>query len=428
MHVLVMQHASLFGSLESEQRQQGPCVPLFRKGCFVHFPDDHRENAIPTERNNTQGGISRRGLVLRAALAGGTLTLSGTGLTRAASPLRAQDASPTPMGEPNAQMQEVLDELASLNAIPIASQPPFNARQLPLPADAVLSILSTRGEPAQELVGAVEHRLIPTTNGDLVARVYTPEGEGPFPVLVYFHGGGWVIANLNTYDSSCRALTNAARCVVVSVAYRQAPENPFPAAADDAYYGFQYVAENAAEFGGEPDRVAVGGESAGGNLSTITCLLARDQGGIAPVHQLLVYPVTTFLPEGEGLGTIRQYADAQPLGSSLLQYFGDLYVPDEADRQSPSASPLLAADLSGLPPATIIAAEIDPLLGQGRQYADALEAAGVDVTYTVYEGVTHEFFGMGAVVDTANEAVAEAAARLMESFGGSGGGGGTPTA
>lgn len=369
---------------------------------------------------NVTSELSRRGLVLSAAAAGGALALAGAGLTRSSSPALAQEATPMAMGAPNDQMQEVLDELANLNPIPIESQPPFNARQLPLPADAAISLLSKRGEPAQELVLTVSHSLIPTPNGDLVARVYTPEGTGPFPVLVYFHGGGWVIADLNTYDSSCRALANAAGCVVVSVAYRQAPENPFPAAADDAYFSFQYVAENASEFRGDPAQVAVGGESAGGNLSTVVCLLARDQGGILPVHQLLVYPVTTFLPEGEGAATIEEFALAQPLGAGLLQYFGDLYVPNLEDRQSPSASPLLAADLSGLPPATIIAAEIDPLLGQGRQYADALEAAGNDVTYTLYEGVTHEFFGLGALVDSANEAVAEAASRLNESFGGEG--------
>jgi acetyl esterase len=369
------------------------------------------------ERDTTFGRLSRRGLVAGAALAGGALALSAARVDPFGGLALAQEAPPTAMAQPNDQMQEVLDALAALNpSIPIESQPPFNARQLPLPADAVLGILSQRGEPAQEQVGRVEHRLIPTPNGDLVARVYTPEGDGPFPVLVYFHGGGWVIANLNTYDSSCRALANAASCVVVSVAYRQAPENPFPAAADDAYYSFQYVAANTGEFRGDPSQVAVGGESAGGNLSTVTCLLARNQGGIMPVHQLLVYPVTTFLPEGLGAQTIQQHATAQPLGAGLLQYFGDLYVPSQEDRQSPFASPLLAADLSGLPPATIIAAEIDPLVGQGQQYAEALEEAGADVTYTLYEGVTHEFFGMGAVVDTAMDAVSEAASRLSEAF------------
>jgi len=368
------------------------------------------------------GAASRRGFVTGAAkLTGaGAFALSGAsaGLLRTA----AQDATPAAGGaagdmpEIDPQMQEVLDELATLSKIPIESQTPFNARQLPLPADAVLSLLSQRGESVLEEVAGVEHQLITTPSGDLVARVYTPEGQAPFPVLVYFHGGGWVIAGLDDYDSSCRALANAASCVVVSVAYRQAPENPFPAAADDAYFAFQYVAENAALFGGDPERIAVGGESAGGNLSTVTCLLARDQGGIMPVHQLLVYPVTTFVPEGEGAEAIEQFATAQPLGAGLLQFFGDLYVPNEADRQSESASPLLAADLSGLPPATIIAAEIDPLVGQGQQYADALEAAGVDVTYSLYMGVTHEFFGTGAVVDQANDAVAEAADRLTAAF------------
>ncbi|MDQ3695387.1 MAG: alpha/beta hydrolase [Chloroflexota bacterium] len=381
----------------------------------------------------TLGATSRRNLLAggTALAAGGLLSVAGLpGL--GARPARAQDGTPAPGGTPeplpsavpiDPQMQEVLDELAALTAIPIESQNPFNARQLPLPADAVVSLLSKRGEPAQELVGGVTHELVSTPNGDLVTRVYTPEGEGPFPILVYFHGGGWVIANLNTYDSSCRALCNAAQAVVVSVAYRQAPENPFPAAADDAYFAFQAIAQTAPLFGGDADRVAVAGESAGGNLATVTSMIARDQGGIMPVHQLLVYPVTTFLPEGEAAESIVEHATAQPLGRPLLEWFGEFYIPSEADRQNPYASPLLADDLSGLPPATVILAEIDPLRSQGELYAAALEAAGVDVELTTYQGVTHEFFGMGAVVDIANDAVMQAAGRLQAAFSDTG----TPT-
>ncbi len=389
------------------------------------------DRAIDSIAAAGRAAVTRRGLLGTSAkvAGGGTLALSGLGSARTGGGVFAQDATPVvgdlqgALAGLDPQMQQVLEKLQDLNKIPTVTQTPFNARQLPSPADAVAALLAERGEAAQEAVAGVEHQLITTPNGDLIGRVYTPDGQAPFPVLVYFHGGGFVIANLNTYDASCRALANAAGCVVVSVAYRQAPENPFPAAADDAYFSFQYVAENASLFGGDPDRVAVAGESAGGNLVAVVSLLARDQGGIEPIHQVLVYPITTYQPEGEGAETIQEYATAQPLNAALLDWFEGFYAPDPA---SPSASPLLAADLSGLPPATIIAAEIDPLQGQGRQYADALEAAGNDVTYTLYEGVTHEFFGTGAVVDQANDAVAETADRLRESFDVRGDG--TPTA
>jgi len=391
------------------------------------FAIDRISQTLSTTRQRV---ASRRAVVGGAAkLAGGgaVALASGAAVTRSAmaAPSWAQDATPSADGTtPNPQMQEVLDELAALSNIPIESQTPFNARQLPGVADAALSLLSKRGEPALAPVASVEHRLIPTPAGDLVARVYTPEGTGPFPVIVYYHGGGWVIADIRTYDSSCRALCTAATAVVVSVAYRQAPENPFPAAVDDAFASYQYVMANAAEFGGDPARVAVAGESAGGNLAAVTCLLASAQGVPLPVHQLLVYPVTTFVPEAEGAETVEQFAMAKPLGAGLLTFFGSLYVPNQADKMSPNASPLLAEELGGLPPATIIAASIDPLLGQGQQYAAALEAAGVDVSYTLYEGVTHEFFGLGALVDDAQTAVTEAAARLTESFSAASG---TPT-
>ena len=363
---------------------------------------------------------SRRGFVRgTAVVAGGALALAGVGGGAHRMAALAQDATPAAGSgtvlQPgiDSQMQEVIDELVTLNKVPIAQQTAFNGRQLPLPSDAILSILSKRGEVAINPSVAIEHVLIPTPDDGVIARVYTPAGQAPFPVIVYYHGGGFVIANLDDYDSSCRALATAAEAVVISVAYRLAPENPFPAPVDDAYFAFQYVAENAGLYGGDPDRVAVVGESAGGNLAAVVSLLARDQGGILPVHQVLVYPITTYAPEGEGADTIEEFATAAPLNAALLDWFQGFYAPDPA---SPNASPLLAADLSGLPPTTIILAEIDPLIGQGRQYAEALEEAGNDVTVTEYAGVTHEFFGTGAVVDIANEAVAEVAERLTASF------------
>lgn len=255
---------------------------------------------------------------------------------------------------------------------------------------------------------------MPGEGGEILARVYTPEGEGPFPVLVYFHGGGWVIANLNTYDSSARALTNAANAIVVSVAYRQAPENPFPAAMNDAYTAYQWVVENAAQINGDPNNVAVAGESAGGNLAAVVALRARNEGFQMPVHQLLVYPVTNYAFDTE---SYQVYADAVPLSKALMMWFRDLYLPNPEAGADPYASPLRADDLSGLPPATVILAQIDPLQSEGMAYAQRLMDAGVPTTVEVFEGTTHEFFGMGPFVPQASDTVEMAAAGLRASFG-----------
>ncbi|GAA6619487.1 alpha/beta hydrolase [Scytonema sp. NUACC26] len=340
--------------------------------------------------------------------------LAGSGVAAIAlgsRPLLAKSAEA--VSTPNAQMQAVLDEFASFNAPPIQQLSPMNARNAPTIAHAVMGVLAKRGEPALEFVGDISHILIPGPEGDLLARVYQPSGEGPFPVLVYFHGGGWVIANLDTYDSSCRALTNAANCIVISVAYRQAPEHKFPAAAEDAYAATQWAIANADQINGDPNRVAVGGESAGGNLAAVTCLMARDRGGRIPVHQLLIYPITNYAFDTP---SYQENANAQPLNKALMMWFWSQYLNSESDGSNPYASPLRAESLSGLPPATAIAAQIDPLRSEGQAYAKRLSEAGVSVKATNYNGVTHEFFGTGAVVDKAKQAVKEAAAGLQSGF------------
>ena len=316
---------------------------------------------------------------------------------------------------PEAQMKAVLDELASFNAPPIHKLSPENARNNPTAADAVIGVLAKQGKPAVEMVGDISHQLIPGPAGDLLARIYRPQGQGSFPVLVYFHGGGWVIANLDTYDASCRALTNAAKCIVVSVAYRQAPEHKFPAAAEDAYAALQWVMTNAAQIKGDPRRVAVGGESAGGNLATVTCLMARDRQGKMPVHQMLIYPVTNYAfdtPSYREIGTNPQV----PLNRLGMEWFWDKYLNSPADGSNPYASPLRAKSLKGLPPATVITADIDPLRSEGQAYAQRLRTEGVSIRATNYTNVTHEFFGMGAVVNKAKQAVQQAAAELRSSF------------
>jgi len=360
----------------------------------------------------------RQALIESARLVGGALLLSvGVASVTPDGGQSVAFAQAMPTGGVDPQMQEVLDALAALDPLPLETVIPRQARELPSVADAVQGALAARGQPpAVEPVGQIEHRLIPGGPGSegTLVRIYTPaSGAGPFPVLVYFHGGGWVIANLNVYDASARALANAATAVVVSVAYRQAPENPFPAAVDDAYAAYQWVVGNAATFNGDSAHVAVGGESAGGNLAAVTALLAHQRGLAPPLHQMLVYPVTDFVGD---YPSYQENFDAKPLSTPALQWFGRYYLRSDADRQDPRASPLRAPDLHGLPSATVILAEIDPLRDQGAAYATRLREAGVPVTARLYQSVTHEFFGTGAVVDQAKDAVAVAAAGLRAAF------------
>lgn len=319
-------------------------------------------------------------------------------------------AVPIPPGENlNPQARRVVRTFLELDNPPIPSLSPENARQLATIQDAAKAVQSRLDiDPQIEPVADVSHILIPGPGGELVARVYRPFGHGPFPILVYFHGGGWVIANLDTYDSSARALTNAARFIVVSVAYRQAPEHPFPAAAEDAFASMEWVMDHAQSLGGIPGKVAVGGESAGGNLAAVAALMARDKGAQLPIYQLLVYPITN---DNFDTRSYRQEAHDVPLSRPLMKWFWGHYLADPSDGADPYASPL-RADLHGLPAATVITDQEDPLRSEGRQYALKLRQAGVDVVYRKFTGVMHEFFGMPAVIDKAKQAVALAARGL----------------
>ncbi|WP_202947368.1 alpha/beta hydrolase [Zavarzinella formosa] len=311
------------------------------------------------------------------------------------------------------QMQAVLDQLAALNPKPIDKLTPEEARKQPGPSDAVKALLKKQGKSVDpEPVGSVRDVTFPGAAGKLTARVYAPKGDGPFPVLAYFHGGGWVIAGIDAYDSSCRALCNAAGYLVVSCDYRRAPENPFPAAAEDAFAAYQWVLKNAADWKGDGKKVAVGGESAGGNLAAVVCLRARDKGIQPPVCQLLVYPVTN---NNLDTSSYLENADAKPLNKPMMKWFFAHYIGNQAPH--PYALPLLAGDFSRLPPATIITADIDPLRDDGKEYAWALTKAGVKADHKNFEGVTHEFFGMGAVIDKAKDAVKFDAAGLKAGFG-----------
>lgn len=318
--------------------------------------------------------------------------------------------------------QAVIDQYAKFEAPPIETLSPENARNNPTLKNAVESMaaesamvrtMNVAMPVLPEPVGSVTHRLILSLNGDLLARVFTPEGDGPFPVVVYFHGGGWVIANLDVYEPSCRALCNAAKAVVVSVAYRQAPEHKYPAAVEDAHAALQWVLGHAGELNGDPARVAVAGESAGGNLATVACLKALDEGGRLPAAQLLVYPVTDARMNTP---SYEEQADAKPLNAAMMPWFWKHYLESESQGREPYVSPMLAESLAGLPPAIVITAENDPLRDEGEAYARRLAEEGVSVDAQRYDGVMHEFFGLAGAVSKAADAVKFAAEGLRKAF------------
>ncbi len=267
----------------------------------------------------------------------------------------------------------------------------------------------------EEPIGGVEDRAIPGPAGSVPVRVYTPldRERGALPVLAFFHGGGFVIGDLDSHDGTCRALANAARCAVVAVDYRLAPEAKFPAAAEDCYAAVCWIAENAAAQGFDAARIAVGGDSAGGNLAAVTALLARDRGGPRLAHQLLVYPVIdcafdtpSYLENAEGFFLTRE----------MMRWFWHHYLEKPDHAADPYASPLRASTLAGVAPATVITAEYDPLRDEGEAYAARLRQAGVATSLTRYDGVIHGFFGMGNVIDKARVAVAQAASELRAAF------------
>jgi acetyl esterase/lipase len=280
----------------------------------------------------------------------------------------------------------------------------------------VKSVLRAEGESsAPEEVGKVTERTFAGADGrKLPARVYTPKdaGTGPLPVVLYFHGGGWVVSDIDAYDASARSLANETGAIVVSAHYRQGPEHKFPAAHDDAFAAYRWVTQNAPAFGGDPRRIAVAGESAGGNLAANVAIKARDSGMRMPAHMLLVYPVASGDLES---GSAKEHANAKPLSKDMMFWFAKQYFNSPADALDARID-LVNANLAGLPPTTIVNAEFDPLLSGGELLADRLEAAGVDVEQKTYEGVTHEFFGTGAVVEEAREAMDFAAGRVEASL------------
>jgi acetyl esterase len=302
------------------------------------------------------------------------------------------------------QCKAFLDMLAAAGGPGLNEVPLDEARKVPY------QMIELGG--AEEPVAQVDTRIIPGPV-QIPVRVYRPTLAQDLPALVYLHGGGFVICNLDTHDRLCRSLANASGCVVVSVDYRLAPEYKFPAAVDDAYSATRYVAEHAAEFGIDPNRIAVGGDSAGGTLATVVAMMARDGKGPSLKFQVLIYPLTDVDDDSPSM---REYGENHFLTRDLMKWFTVQYLATEADRRSPRVSPLRAEDLRGLPPAMIITAECDPLRDQGEAYADQLRGAGVPVVLKRYEGMIHPFVSLAGIVEGGRVCIAEAAAAVRQAL------------
>ncbi len=344
----------------------------------------------------------------------------------------ASDSAPTVSGTPadlkpkgqkpawapsiTPQMQVVLEKLAGFNYQdkPIAQLSAKEARMAPTPTMAVLAVMKEYNIPMPAPKVDTSGQTIPVGDGQSIhARVYTPKtGQAPFPVIVYYHGGGWVIADIDTYNSSAQGLAEQVGAIVVSVGYRLAPEHKFPAQHNDAFAAYEWVLKNASSIKGDPKRVAVVGESAGGNLAANVSIMARDKKIALPLHQVLVYPIAN---NDMNDASYTQYASAKPLDKPMMAYFFKETLTDKAQPSDPRIS-LVKANLRGLPGTTLIGAELDPLQSEGKLLADKLQAAGVKVTYKRYAGVTHEFFGMATVLPEAVQAQALAAEELKKAL------------
>jgi acetyl esterase/lipase len=331
-------------------------------------------------------------------------------LAEARGPAMVADDDPAPRVD--ADMQHVLEVLAELQPEPIESCSAPDARAQPGVATALSRILRT---PIEDHDVSMELRLLPGPVGDLRARVYTPVAavEGPRPLILYLHGGGWVIGDLEPYDPTPRMLARRTGAVVVSAHYRQAPEFKFPAAHKDSLAAWRWMLENAEALGGDPDNAALAGEDSGGNLAVNIALATTEDELPPPRHLLLVSPMagTDFT-----LPSYIENAQSQPLGSRAVRWFYKKALRNRATFADPRLNLYERGDLGGLPPTTIILAELDPLRSEGELLAQSLRRSGVWVDCTIYEGVTHQFFGLGAVVNKAIFAQGQAARNLSDSF------------
>ena len=337
------------------------------------------------------------------------LLLAGTLLATGASAL----AKPMTGPPPSSDMQAVLDQLKALGDKPVEQLTPAQARAQPTQVDAVKAVLTKQGKPTTPPADVTTRDVTyPAAAGSQPARIYTPAGPASTarPLIVYYHGGGWVIADIDTYDGGARGIARQTGAVVVSCEYRHAPEAKFPAAHDDAVACYKWATANAAKFGAS-GKVAIAGESAGGNLAIDTGIAARDRGLVKPAALLLVYPIA-----GRDMTTASytDSANAAPLSKAGMMWFVKYVFASPAQGKDPRIDVYKSANLKGLPPTVIVNAAADPLRSDGELLAAALTKAGVPTVRKVYPGTTHEFFGMDAAVKSAKDAQVFAGGELKK--------------
>ncbi len=303
------------------------------------------------------------------------------------------------------QAEAFLNQLAAMNAPPLPVLSPQEARAM----NEVMKNFS--GQP--ESVAKVEDISVPVDGGEIAVRLYTPEKKGILPVFIYYHGGGWVLGDLDVVDAPMRKIANRAGCLVASVDYRMAPEHKFPTALEDCYQATCWIKENAESLNGDPDRIAIGGDSAGGNMAAVISQRARKSGHLKIVSQILIYPATQIDANSQ---SYRDYGEGYFLGTTDMDWFMSHYIPAGENRANIMLSPLLADDLSGLPPALVITAEYDPLRDEGEAYAQRLKEAGVAVESTRYEGMMHGFFWMSGIMDKGKMAIEQVSDALSSAF------------
>lgn len=304
------------------------------------------------------------------------------------------------------QVKQFLETLEAMDV------PPFESIGVTEARAAAAASAELIGPPLP--VDEIRDFAVSGAGGEIRVRLYRPEGDDPCPVLVYLHGGGWVLGDIPTHEKFCTEIVEGAGCAVISVDYRLAPEHKFPAAAEDAFSAVQWGMSRAEELGIDRDRVAVGGDSAGGNLATVACLMAKDRGATMPVGQVLVYPITDC---DFDTPSYHENAEGYLLTRATMAWFWDCYVRSDADMLHPYASPLRAEDLLGLPPALVITAEYDPLRDEAETYAHRLQEADVPVTLTRYDGMIHAFIRRTDIFDQAHAAQREVCHMLRTWFG-----------
>ena len=293
---------------------------------------------------------------------------------------------------------------ALLTAIEVAGEPAIT--ELPLDVSRMqIERAYARMKIPLKPVASVQNMVIPAPCEEILIRIYTPSGTGPFPVIVFFHGGGWVLFHPDSYDPVCTHLCEGAECIVVSVDYRLAPENKFPAATDDCLAANRWIFENCTGFNGDQSRVFVAGDSAGGNLAAVTALRIRDEGGPKLMGQVLIYPILDYyLPEKK---SYTEFSDGFGLNREVVKWYWDQYLDKKGDRQNPYAAPLLAQDLSALPGTLVIVSGYDPLRDDGIAYANRLLAAGVQTRLSIYEDMIHGFISYPGILKQAKTAIEE---------------------